>query len=352
MANHKNASDTQIMSSKLQDAIRIIQGVVDELDVSSPKGMNYGTNDYSGNSKAKGRIIVDNTPVKSGRQGADVSGYMVRHDTVSQDDVFSNSVQKVTPPHQEQNGTLSICFRVNGHIDRDPNNRERFLVDMDNSKKWLRLPNGTKGVNDGNSAPYVLYEMPQTVISSDSSTGCAILFLNSANPNETFEEYLEKRVNERIAQKELQRARKLEAENRKKAELEAKRKQEEEDKRIAEEQARVEAMSKYRTMEEVFNQVRRLRKDPTTPFLKLDSGMSNFSHTMYSENSDTPYVRCKDEQYGYIILPNKTSAFNINEIDDSVYECDSYFIDESYKLIQPCVVDEYNKIIQKGKISQ
>ena len=167
-----------------------------------------------------------------------------------------------------------------------------------------------------------------------------------------FEEYLEKRVNERIAQKELHRDRELEAENRKKAELEAKRKQEEENKRIAEEQARAEAMSKYRTMEDVFNQVRRLRKDPTTPFLKLDSGMSNFSHTMYSENSDTPYVRCKDEQYGYIILPNKTSAFNINEIDDSVYECDSYFIDESYKLIQPCVVDEYNKILQKGKISQ
>jgi len=139
---------------------------------------------------------------------------------------------------------------------------------------------------------------------------------------------------------------------------ESKKKQEENLRRIREEEARKKQEEDIKRLIEykknglfsakrcIFDVVRAERSKPDVCYLQLNSGGKSFNEVSSFGN----YIMIVAKNGTHVVIPNQVDPFDSSMISDSVYSCNTNYVEDDTLCIKYCLVDEDKKIIQRGTL--
>ena len=343
MANGRsNNVDLNSIIQELQKILTALQefnGTSD--DSTQSRHSNYETNDERENAFKKFKD-------KSSRK--DTNANIIRPDSSYNSNQYnSRALNYGETPQQEQEivSKKRICFIYNadGKITSHQDDKYSVAVPSQSGVMNFYIPN-VPGITDEKLKNSPFFKTAVfSILSKNSINSDGILFMNLANPTETFEQCVGRYIQKYISKKEEEERRKAEAEQKKEAE----KQRLEEEKRLKEEEERRNAEPPKPTMGQVFEIVAAQRRLGTPYYCMFNSNTQRFDYTSYA---GAAYIVYTDQNARRIILPNQTSTFNTSgSIIPAVYKCSEPVVDEELRLIEPCLVDDDLRIVQPGIIA-
>lgn len=332
----------------LMDIIQVLDGLQRISDDITLTEQSYGETEeqkaafddfMKSKSKSKKFVITNNNGVRSPNinsstfKNAPGGNYWVKNNNP----VSANTdVQPLRYDVGMRQITKQVCFVYQGD----------FFYD--NGKYYLSIPSA-------NGGPYLIPESFKPSVSN--SRDCqmeslhlylpksplnshGIVFMNLANPNETFDDYVNRCVTQRLAEIEEDKRQQAMRE-------EAEREREEEELRRKQEQEMLAEKDRMQSMERYFHIVEDLRQSNEPHYCKY---MENTKRFEYISSSEAPYICFQAEDGQFVVLPNQVDAFNAGMMSQSVYQCNSPIINETSRMTQTCLVDRSYSLIRVGKI--